>query len=47
MLPAPTKYLLWSHQVNSKQLFDDKAFTSALEMFTHAFNICLLADPGC
>ena len=35
-LPMPTKCLLRSHRLNSRQLFDDEACTSALETFTRA-----------
>ena len=42
MLPTPTKRLLRSHRPNSRQLFDDEACTSALEMFTCASNVSLL-----
>ena len=40
----PTKHLLHSHQLNSRQLFDDKACMSALETFTRASNVSLLTQ---
>ena len=44
MLPTPTKHLLCSHQLNSRQLFDDEACTSTLETFTRASNVSLLTQ---
>ena len=43
-LPMPTKHLLHSHWLNSRQLFDDEACTSALETFTRASNVSLLTQ---
>ena len=43
-LPTPTKRLLRSHWLNSRQLFDDEACTSTLETFTRASNISLLTQ---
>ena len=43
-LPTPTKRLLRSHRLNSRQLFDDDACTSALETFTRASNVSLLTQ---
>ena len=42
--PTPTKHLLCSHRLNSRQLFNDEACTSTLEMFTRASNISLLTQ---
>ena len=44
MLPMPTKRLLSSHQLNSREIIDDEACTSALETFTRASNISLLTQ---
>ena len=44
MLSTPTKLLLRSHRLNSRQLFDNEACTSALETFTHASNVSLLTQ---
>ena len=41
VLTVPTKHLLCSHQLNSRQLSDDKTCTSTLETFTCASNISL------
>ena len=43
-LPMPTKHLLCSHRLNSRQLFDDEACTSTLETFTCASNVSLLTQ---
>ena len=43
-LPTPTKRLLRSHWLNSRQLFNDEACTSAVETFTRASNVSLLTQ---
>ena len=43
-LPTSTKHLLRSHRLNSRQLFDDEACTSALETFTRASSVSLLTQ---
>ena len=44
MLSVPTKRLLCSHHLISRQLFDDDTCASALETFTCASNVSLLTQ---